>query len=49
MGEWADGKSALELQDAWQFLVDFLQESRFLASCAISLAVSMFSYFFVLY
>jgi hypothetical protein len=38
-GEGADGKSALELRDAWQFLVDFLQESRFLASCAISFVV----------
>jgi hypothetical protein len=27
MGEAADGKSALELRDAWQFLVDFLQQS----------------------
>jgi hypothetical protein len=36
-GEGADWKSALELRDAWQFLVDFLQRSRFLASCAISL------------
>jgi hypothetical protein len=27
MGEGADGKSALEIRDAWQFLVDFLQQS----------------------
>ena len=38
-GEGADGKSALELRDAWQFLVDFLQvvlfrcRLRFFATC----------------
>jgi hypothetical protein len=47
-GEGADGKSALELRDAWQFLVDFLQESRFLASCAISLSFTIFCYLFLL-
>jgi hypothetical protein len=47
-GKWADGKSALELRDAWQFLVDFLQESRFLASCAISLSFTIFCYLFLL-
>jgi hypothetical protein len=48
MGEGADGKSALELRDDWQFLVDFLQESRFLASCDISLSFTMFCYLFLL-
>jgi hypothetical protein len=33
MGEGADGKSALEMRDAWQFLVDFLQQSTI--SCKV--------------
>jgi hypothetical protein len=39
-GEGADGKSALEMRDAWQFLVDFLQ------LCTIS---SKLWYFVVVY
>ena len=44
----ADGKSPLELRDAWQFFVDFLQESRFLASCDILLSFTIFCYLFLL-
>jgi hypothetical protein len=47
MGEGADGKSALEIQDAWQFLVDFLQQSTI--SCKLWYIVVVYDFLLLVF
>jgi hypothetical protein len=50
MGEGADGKSALEMRDAWaawQFLVDFLQQSTI--SCKLWYFVVVYDFLLLVF
>jgi hypothetical protein len=46
-GEGADGKSALEMRDAWQFLVDFLQLCTI--SCRLWYFVVVYDYLLLVF